>query len=243
MKLLLIDEDLDIRQQVAKHFADYDVDLVAVADTATARRVSSGLVLDLIVLDLTSASRCKLDVVIKTLRDFKLPVIVTNRYHVDEDEKISTLEAGADDFIIKPYSPRELLARIRVILRRSASAKYDLNTAITADNKKRRYSYFGEWKLDRLRRRVIGSTGNEVSLSSREYTLLLAFLDAPQRPLSRETLIQWTRVHEDVSDRSIDVTVLRLRRKFQLFSSSTNVIKTEWGAGYIFLLAVTHESR
>jgi two-component system OmpR family response regulator len=97
---------------------------------------------------------------------------------------------------------------------------------------------FGGWLLERRGRRILDPDANPVALSKGEYTLLLAFLEAPQRPLSREHLLQATRIHEDIFDRSIDVQVLRLRRKLEIDSSAPRVIRTERGVGYIFALPV-----
>jgi two-component system OmpR family response regulator len=97
---------------------------------------------------------------------------------------------------------------------------------------------FDGWQLDRRGRRLVDSTGTPVTLSKGEYALLLAFLESPQRPLSREQLLQATRVHEDIFDRSIDVQVLRLRRKLEINPRAPRVIQTERGVGYIFALPV-----
>jgi DNA-binding response OmpR family regulator len=97
---------------------------------------------------------------------------------------------------------------------------------------------FGGWQLDRRSRRLIDPEGQPVALSKGEYALLLAFLDAPERPLSREYLLQATRLHEDIFDRSIDVQVLRLRRKLEANPKAPHVIKTERGVGYVFAIPV-----
>ena len=97
---------------------------------------------------------------------------------------------------------------------------------------------FDGWQLERRGRRLVDPNANPVALSKGEYTLLLAFLEAPQRPLSREHLLQATRIHEDIFDRSIDVQVLRLRRKLEIDPSAPRVIRTERGVGYVFALPV-----
>jgi DNA-binding response OmpR family regulator len=143
-------------------------------------------------------------------------------------DRIISLELGADDYIVRP-SPRELLARARAILRRREMAR----VARQRDPEGGGYSFNG-WQLERRTRRLVDANGMPVSLSKGEYALLLAFLEAPQRPLSREHLLQATRVHEDIFDRSIDVQVLRLRRKLEVVPSAPRVIRTERGVGYIF---------
>jgi len=150
----------------------------------------------------------------------------------DEIDRITSLELGADDYIVRP-SLRELLARARAILRRREMAR----AARTRDPEGGGYRFNG-WQLERRTRRLVDANGMPVSLSKGEYVLLLAFLEAPQRPLSREHLLQATRVHEDIFDRSIDVQVLRLRRKLEVDPSAPRVIRTERGIGYIFALPV-----
>jgi two-component system, OmpR family, response regulator len=143
------------------------------------------------------------------------------------------LELGADDYVTKPFSLRELLARIRAVLRRR-----DASRTVVQPDQGRVRSKFGGWQLDRRARRLTDPAGAAVALTKGEYALLVAFLDAPLRPLTREHLLQATRVHEDVFDRSIDVQILRLRRKLETDPSAPRVIQTERGVGYMFALPV-----
>jgi two-component system, OmpR family, response regulator len=140
---------------------------------------------------------------------------------------------GADDYITKPFGLRELLARIRAVLRRREAGQ----AAVQRDRERGRCR-FGGWQLDRRIRHLTDSSGIPVALTKGEYALLIAFLDAPQRPLFREHLLQATRIHEDVFDRSIDVQVLRLRRKLETNPNAPRVILTERGVGYVFALPV-----
>ena len=133
----------------------------------------------------------------------------------------------------QPFSFRELLARIRVVLRRQEAGR-----AVSSRDAERGRCKFGGWQLERRTRRLADPNGNEVALTKGEYALLTAFLDAPQRPLSREHLLQATRVHEDIFDRSIDVQILRLRRKLETDPSAPSIIRTERGVGYVFALPV-----
>src|ERR1700679_798545 len=128
---------------------------------------------------------------------------------------------------------RELLARVRAILRRLDRAR-----AAPAREPEHGGYRFSGWRLNLRTRRLNDPTDADVTLTKGEYALLVAFLDAPQRPLSREHLLQATRVHEDVFDRSIDVQILRLRRKLESDSSMPRVIQTERGVGYTFVLPV-----
>ena len=133
----------------------------------------------------------------------------------------------------KPFNLRELLARVRAILRRLDKAR--ASPAREPDHGGYRFS---GWRLNLRTRRLADPTDADVTLTKGEYALLVAFLDAPQRPLSREHLLQATRVHEDVFDRSIDVQVLRLRRKLETDPNAPRVILTERGVGYVFSLPV-----
>jgi two-component system, OmpR family, response regulator len=131
--------------------------------------------------------------------------------------------------VTKPFNLRELLARVRAVLRRLDRAR----TVPPRDHERGVYQFSG-WRLSLRTRRLTAPTGAEVALTKGEYALLVAFLDAPQRPLSREHLLQATLVHEDVFDRSIDVQILRLRLKLQPDPSMPQFIRTERGVGYVF---------
>jgi DNA-binding response OmpR family regulator len=136
----------------------------------------------------------------------------------------SGLELGADDYMTKPFGLRELLARIRAALRRrkmgGIAARQELEQGRCR---------FGGWQLDRCARRLTSASGTMVPLTKREYALLTAFLNAPQRLLTRGYLLRASRIHEDVFDRSIDVQVLRLRRKLEDGPGSPRIIRTERG--------------
>jgi DNA-binding response OmpR family regulator len=160
-------------------------------------------------------------------------VIVITGHHHDEIDRVIGLELGADDYVAKPFSLRELLARIRAVLRRQAIAR-----ATAQREAEQGCCQFGGWQLDRRARRLTDPHGISVSLTKGEYALLIAFLAAPERPLSREYLLQATRIHEDIFDRSIDVQILRLRRKLEHDPSAPRIIQTERGVGYIFILPV-----
>jgi DNA-binding response OmpR family regulator len=151
----------------------------------------------------------------------------------DEVDRIVGLELGADDYILKPFSLRELLARIRAVLRR-----HEMGRAARARDPDRGGYRFSCWRLDRRARTLLDANEAPVPLSKGEYALLLAFLEAPQRPLSREQLLRATRIHEDIFDRSIDVQVSRLRRKLEPATNAARVIRTERGVGYVFALPV-----
>jgi two-component system OmpR family response regulator len=162
-----------------------------------------------------------------------VPVIIITGHRRDDIDRIVGLELGADDYLTKPFNLRELLARVRAVLRRSDSGR----AAPAPEPEGGRFRFSG-WQLDPRTRRLTDPAGAPVALTKGEYALLLAFLDAPQRPLSREHLLQATRMHEDVFDRSIDVQILRLRRKLERDPSAPRVIQTERGVGYVFAVPV-----
>ena len=162
-----------------------------------------------------------------------VPVIIITGHRKDDIDRVVGLELGADDYLTKPFNLRELLARVRAVLRR-----FDVGRAAPARDSERGRFRFSGWQLDRRVRQLTDPSGTPVALTKGEYAMLLAFLEAPQRPLSREHLLQATRIHEDVFDRSIDVQILRLRRKLERDPSAPRVIRTERGVGYVFAVPV-----
>jgi two-component system, OmpR family, response regulator len=188
---------------------------------------------NLIIMDRRLGEEDGLDLLREIRSRSDIPVIIVSGSGCAEIDRVVGLELGADDYIMKPFGLRELVARIRAILRRRETSR----AASQQDSDRVRYR-FGEWQLDRRTRKLTGADDQPVALTKGEYTLLVAFLDAPQRPLSREHLLQATRVHEDVFDRSIDVQILRLRRKLESDPRAPRIIRTERGVGYVFDLPV-----
>lgn len=233
LRVLLVDDDPAIQQMVVKFLAGHDIQVVSAFRREEAARQFVLGKPALVILDLRLGDEDGLDLLREMRLNSDVPVIITTGHRCDETDRVVGLELGADDYLTKPFGLRELLARIRAVLRRHEAAR-------TASQRgaARASSRFGGWMLSRRNRRLTDPTGNPVDLTKGEYALLVAFLDAPQRPLSREYLLQATRVHEDVFDRSIDVQVLRLRRKLEIDPSTPRVIQTERGVGYVFSLAV-----
>jgi DNA-binding response OmpR family regulator len=221
-----------MRQLVTNYLEDHDIRAIS----ASRREEAAGLLAhnqpDLVVLDLVLGQEDGLDLLREIRLTSNVPVIITTGHRCNEIDRVVGLELGADDYITKPFWLPELLARIRTVLRRCDAGL----AAVQRDDKG--HCRFGAWQLDRDNRRLTNSRSEQVPLTKGEYALLVAFLDAPERPLSRAHLLQVTRGREDIFDRSIDVQVLRLRRKLEADSSTPSIIRTERGAGYVFTLPV-----
>jgi two-component system, OmpR family, response regulator len=228
-RILLVDDDPAMRQMIAAFLENHSMRVVGATGRQEMFRQLTSNEPSLVILDLQLGHEDGLDL----LRDLRsrsdLPVIIATGHRCDEVDRVVGLELGADDYLTKPFGLRELLARIRAVLRRRQSAQ----SGAPRDGERRRCC-FGGWRLDRRLRRLANPEGTPVALTKGEYALLLAFVDAPQRPLSREYLLQATRMHEDIFDRSIDVQVLRLRRKLEGDPSAPHIIRTERGFGYVF---------
>ena len=231
--ILVVDDDPVVRQLISDYFGQHGIQTVsAVGRSAVARQLAGGNT-RAIILDLQLGQDNGLDLLREIRSSSDVPVIIlTGRSH-DEVECVVGLELGADDYLTKPFGIRELYARFRAVLRRRENGR----SLPTRDVERVGYKFDG-WRLDRRSRRLVDPQERPIALSKGEYALLLAFLDAPERPLSREYLLQATRLHEDIFDRSIDVQVLRLRRKLEADPKVPRVIKTERGVGYVFAIPV-----
>ncbi|MDB5410039.1 MAG: two component transcriptional regulator, winged helix family [Rhodospirillales bacterium] len=233
IRILLVDDDPAMQHMVADYLEGHNMRVVCASGREDVARLFAVAEPTLVILDLRLGQEDGLDLLREIRSRSDVPVIITTGHRRDEIDRVVGLELGADDYVTKPFGLRELLARIRAVLRRHETG----NTASQRDPERGRCR-FGGWHLDRRTRRLTDASGEPVPLTKGAYALLLAFLDAPQRPLTREHLLQATRVHEDVFDRSIDVQVLRLRRKLETDPSAPRVIQTERGVGYVFALPV-----
>jgi DNA-binding response OmpR family regulator len=156
-------------------------------------------------------------------------IIVTGKQ--DNVDRVMALELGADDYITKPFNSRELLARIRAVIRRYQTG----SELLPARDERRRAYRFEGWELNLRTRKLLSPERNRVDLTNGEFSLLQAFCAAPQRVLTRDQLLDLSRLNSaEVYDRSIDVQILRLRRKIERDPSQPQYIRTERGAGYIF---------
>ena len=227
--MLVVEDDPALQRMILDYFSENNIRTILASNREEmARQLQRGEV-NLVILDLRLGQQDGLDLLREVRTDSDLPVIIITGHRRDDIDRVVGLELGADDYLTKPFNLRELLARVRAVLRRFDSGR----GAPARDSAGGRFRFSG-WQLDCKSRRLTDPESNPVSLTKGEYALLLAFLEAPQRPLSREHLLQATRMHEDVFDRSIDVQILRLRRKLERDPSAPRVIQTERGVGYVF---------
>ena len=231
--VLAIDDDPSVRQMIADYLGDNDIRVTAIASGRGIADVMARHTIDLIVLDLKLPGEDGMHIARELRAESNVPIIMlTGRK--DEADRVMGLELGADDYLTKPFSPRELLARIRALLRRSRAQES------IADGLARIRAYrFAGWELNVRLRRLRSPQGQIVATTNSEFNLLVAFLAAPQRVLSREQLLEFSRLHNDeVYDRSVDVQVGRLRKKIEPKGTQAQLIRTERGAGYVFTAAV-----
>ncbi|MBK1836848.1 response regulator transcription factor [Azospirillum sp. YIM B02556] len=230
MHILAVDDDEPIRELLASYLAGEGYRVTTAQDTASARQALDGDPVDLVVCDLRLPDGDGLGLVRQIRTESQIPVIILSSKDQDVD-RIVGLELGADDYLTKPFNPRELLARIKAVLRRvSNDARPPRNP-----DELRAVVQFANWELDLTAQRLRGQEGREVELTKAEFGLLAAFVKRPQRVLTRDQLLDLTRVDgAEVFDRSIDVLILRLRRKIEANPKEPRIIKTERGAGYVF---------
>ena len=233
--VLVVEDDPALQRMILNYFAENNIRTLA----ASGRQEMVGHLggtsteVDLVILDLRLGQEDGLDLLREIRSSSNVPVIIVTGHRRDDIDRVVGLELGADDYVTKPFHLRELHARVRAVLRR-----FDAGHAPPPRDHDRSRCRFCGWQLDRRTHRLFDPDGAPVALTKGEYALLITFLDAPQRPLSREHLLQATRVHEDVFDRSIDVQILRLRRKLERDPSAPCVIQTERGVGYVFAVPV-----
>ncbi|HEX3400263.1 MAG TPA: response regulator [Acetobacteraceae bacterium] len=231
--VLVADDDLSTQHMLAEYLREYNKHVASALQGRDVTRQFALAEPNVVILDLSLGNDDGLDLLREIRTRSDVPVIITTGERPDEIDCVVGLELGADDCLTKPFGPRELLARIRAVLRRQELGRL----AWQRGSEQGRCS-FGGWQLDRRARRLTDPNGEPVALTKCEYALLVAFLNAPQRPLSREHLLQATRIHQDVFDRSIDAQILRLRRKLEPDAIVSPVIRTERGVGYVFALPV-----
>lgn len=225
--LLLVDDDREIRTLLSQYLEKHDFRTTSAADGKEMRRALERSHIDLIVLDLMLPGEDGLSLCRELRSRSQVPVIMLTARGEDVD-RIVGFEIGADDYVAKPFNPRELLGRIRAVLRRAAHAPRDPSPDTV------RSFIFSGWRLDTTTRTLVDAAGREVSLSGAEYRLLAVLLGASNRVLTRAQLTELMRGREaDPFDRSIDVRVSRLRQILGDDARAPQIIKTVYGEGYV----------
>jgi two-component system, OmpR family, response regulator len=231
--IAVVDDHKDIRDLVGKYLSQQGL-RVSLADGGIAlRKLLESNTLDLIVLDIMMPGEDGLTLCRELRASTQVPIIFLTAMS-EETDRIVGLELGADDYLVKPFNPRELLARIRAVLRRVQSLPLQERQSIKAKAIK-----FDRWTLDVGRHELTGPNGIAIALSTSEFRLLKAFLEHPGIVLSRDQLLDLTAGRNaEIFDRSIDNQVSRLRKKVEQDPKSPSYIRTHWGGGYSFTAEV-----
>ena len=229
--ILIVDDDRELRELLVRYLEKNEFSVTAVKDGREMRQALAAKPIDLIVLDLMLPQEDGL----KLCRDLRAqgsasPPILMLTARGDEADRILGLEMGADDYLSKPFASRELLARIKAILRRARALPANLVVSETACA-----LAFGDWTLDTTQRHLVDAAGTMVALSGAEYRLLRVFLDYPRRVLIRDQLLSLTQGRDtEPFDRSIDLLVSRLRQRLKDDAREPRYIKTVRSEGYVF---------
>jgi DNA-binding response OmpR family regulator len=228
LHVLAVDDDPTIRQAIADYLGQHEFRVTAVADGSAMQEVLAREVIDLVVLDLKLQTEDGMALARRLRDESAIPLIMLTGRR-EEADRVMGLELGADDYLTKPFSPRELLARIRAVLRRRRpEIQQGRPEGIRA------YRFDG-WELNLNTRRLKNRAGEPVPLSNGEFSLLVVFLGSPHRILSRDQLLDMSRLHsDDVYNRSVNTQVMRLRHKLEIDPAKPCYILTERGAGYMF---------
>jgi len=254
--VLVVDDTADIRDLLARYLGQHGLRVTTAADAATARAALAGppeARPDLVILDLMMPGEDGLSLCRSLRADANtaaLPIIMLTAMG-EETDRVVGLEVGADDYVPKPFNPRELLARVRAVLRRVRASAPPADGAGQGVQHGGGHAVpearlppagrvrFDRWILDLGRRELEGPDGVAVALSGGEFSMLQAFVEHPQRVLSRDQLLDLARGHNAaVTDRSMDTQVSRLRRKIEADPRDPALLKTVWGGGYVLAVPV-----
>lgn len=234
--LLIVDDDREIRDSLSRYLAKNGYRVSAADGGAAMRRILTAGAIDLVILDVMMPGEDGLTLCRYLRETTRLPIVMLTAVG-EETDRIIGLEMGADDYIVKPFNPRELLARIRAVIRRTHSLPPEAPVPTSGVIR------FAGLTLDAGRHELTGNDGVAVPLSQGEFLLLTAFLDHSGRVLTRDQLLDLTRGRAAVPfDRSIDNQVSRLRRKIEPDPKSPTLIQTVWGGGYRFTAKVERDA-
>lgn len=230
-RILIVDDDQEIRELLESYLSKNGYAVQALEDgSRLLQALQAEPPTDLIVLDLMMPGDDGFSLCRQVRAESTTPIIMLTA-SAEETDRIVGLEMGADDYVAKPFNPRELLARIKAVLRRSGS--------IGGSVAKGRFLQFADWRLDTINRDLIDANGVVLPLSGADYNLLLLFLEHPNQVLSRDDLLGLTRGREaSPYDRSIDVQLSRLRQRLGEDAKEPRIIKTVRGAGYVLAVEV-----
>ncbi len=224
-RVLIVEDDREVRETVAEYLGSHGYEVREAADGAAMRKLLGDGIPELVLLDVRLPGEDGLSLA-RWLRERHEVCIIMVTAAGEVIDRVVGLEVGADDYIGKPFDLRELLARVKSVLRRSATPK---NTAS-------RRVLFGNCQLDLDRHQLLGAGGEDIALTAMEFDLLRAFAEHPNRVLSRDQLLTLTRNREwEPFDRSIDIRIARLRHKIEDDPDNPKTIKTIRGSGYIFI--------
>lgn len=233
--VVVVDDNNDIRDLVREYLEQQGYKVSAAESGVALRRVLERQTVDLIILDVMMPGEDGISLCKEIRASGDLPIIFLTAMAEDAD-RIIGLELGADDYLVKPFNPRELLARIRAVLRRTTS------TTPARTLLDRRIVRIDHWKLDLGRQEIVGDDGVGIPLSAAEFRLLKVFVERPGLILSREQLLDLTAGRTaELFDRSIDNQVSRLRKKIEENPKNPTIIKTHWGGGYSLSAEVVPE--
>lgn len=229
-RLLIVDDETSLREPLAEYLSRQGFAVSQAASAAEARSLLRGDVPDLVLLDIMMPGEDGLSLCRHLVEARQVPTIFLTAKG-EATDRIVGLEIGADDYVVKPFEPRELVARIRSVLRRAGRGAPAL-----AENE---VFEFEGWTLDPLKRRLIDAEGAVVAISSAEFRLLMAFLEHPRQVLDRDRLLDMVQGREaHLFDRAVDNQVSRLRRKIEADSRNPQLIQTVWGGGYMLAAEV-----
>ncbi len=232
--ILVVEDDAEMRVLMVRVLRQNGYRVTGVRDGREMWETLNHAAVDLILLDVMLPGTSGLDLTRALRGKTQVPIIMVTA-RGDEADRVLGLELGADDYIAKPFSRPELLARIRAVLRRSQISGDTRAGGALGD-----HILFAGWRLDTRRRELIAPDGSAIDISGGEYDILLAFCEHPQRVLSRNQLLDLARGRmSDSEDRAVDVMVSRLRRKLEPSEDSPSIVKTVRGVGYLFQPTVT----
>ncbi|WP_372881487.1 response regulator [Psychromonas sp.] len=236
-QVLVVDDDQAIRELLAEYLSKNNFAVITAEDGIEMDKKLLSNSPDLIVLDIMLPGDDGFVLCQRIRQTSHVPIIMLTA-NSDETDRVLGLEIGADDYIAKPFSPRELLARIKALLRRSQFAGEQTKTS-----EKARYLYFANWKLDTKKQQLMDENGRVISLSGADFQLLNLFLDNTNVPISRDQICQALHGRDAfANERGIDVHLSRLRQCLKDDAKSPKIIKTMRGAGYVFIADVREEN-